>query len=436
MIFYKPLSLFINSLMCSCILAADIQSPYLGPDGRYPTGVSADGSVIVGMAWNVGGANPSGNTRPFRLTASGLDYLPILASTRPFPSFITNRSSGVSDSGNSITGNVESANGSYRYSQAFRYKDGIMQGLGSLYSLVYGNDALSSAGTAISADGNVIAGYANAPDSVRGIMGATAFRWVDGSGMVDLGDLPGGNQWSRADGISGDGKVVVGVSSSANSTGEAFRWSSVEGMTGLGFLATVGRDYYSDAVDASFDGSVIVGNSASTGHAYEAFVWKQATGMIGIGVLPGDVSSQALAISGDGRVVVGNSNSSPVYYDQHAFIWTENDGMQNLQTYMGEKYGIETGILQWATGISTDGCTIVGWSEPSAGSFTLWIISGLSSKPTISIYPNVNNTIRIEFTGVLEQSTDLLDWSVVTPQPTSPYTLVPASPRVFFRSRK
>ena len=43
-----------------------------------------------------------------------------------------------------------------------------------------------------------------------------AFRWTTGGGMVGLGDLPGGNFYSDADGVSGDGSVVVGCSDSAS----------------------------------------------------------------------------------------------------------------------------------------------------------------------------------------------------------------------------
>ncbi|MCH7603269.1 MAG: hypothetical protein IIB54_10920, partial [Planctomycetes bacterium] len=51
-----------------------------------------------------------------------------------------------------------------------------------------------------------------------------------------LGDLPGGSISSGAWGVSADGSVVVGVSSSTSGQ-EAFRWTSGGGMVGLGDLA-------------------------------------------------------------------------------------------------------------------------------------------------------------------------------------------------------
>ena len=51
-----------------------------------------------------------------------------------------------------------------------------------------------------------------------------------------LGTLPGHNYSLAAD-ISADGVVVVGSSGIVNTAvGEAFRWSAVEGMIGLGDL--------------------------------------------------------------------------------------------------------------------------------------------------------------------------------------------------------
>ena len=56
--------------------------------------------------------------------------------------------------------------------------------------------------------------------------------------MVGLADLPGGESFSEAFGISADGAVVVGLSRSAASGSlyEAFRWTESEGMVGLGDL--------------------------------------------------------------------------------------------------------------------------------------------------------------------------------------------------------
>ena len=53
--------------------------------------------------------------------------------------------------------------------------------------------------------------------------------------FVSLGDLPGGRFQSAAIGVSGDGHVVVGEGSSPQGR-EAFRWTAETGMIGLGDL--------------------------------------------------------------------------------------------------------------------------------------------------------------------------------------------------------
>ena len=65
-----------------------------------------------------------------------------------------------------------------------------------------------------------------------------AFRWTATRGIEGLGFLAGGSVSSAAYGVSGDGKVIVGSSRSANSgtLREAFRWTSGGGMVGLGDL--------------------------------------------------------------------------------------------------------------------------------------------------------------------------------------------------------
>jgi probable HAF family extracellular repeat protein len=59
-----------------------------------------------------------------------------------------------------------------------------------------------------------------------------AFRWTQQTGMVGLGDLPGGTFNSTADGISADGSIIVGTSTTGLGD-EAFIWDSGNGMRNL-----------------------------------------------------------------------------------------------------------------------------------------------------------------------------------------------------------
>ena len=81
--------------------------------------------------------------------------------------------------------------------------------------------------------------------------------------FMGLGDLPGGDFYSVAFGVSDDGTTVVGWSRGPDpgipfrTSYEAFRWTEAEGMVGLGDLDTT--FVFSRANDVSADGSVIVG---------------------------------------------------------------------------------------------------------------------------------------------------------------------------------
>lgn len=179
-----------------------------------------------------------------------------------------------------------------------------------------------------------------------------------------LGYLPGSFPEGEANGVSGDGSVVVG--SCHNSRGfywtveddmtalygcrpeaasfdgsvivgvtrnwEGFYWTEETGLVGIGDLP--GDDFYSIASDISYDGSVIVGQSKG-GNGFEAFRWTLSTGMQGLGDLAGGTyDSRGFAVSPDGSIVMGHSNSET---GREAFIWSELTGMIGLGTLPGSR---------------------------------------------------------------------------------------------------
>ncbi|NEQ62731.1 MAG: PEP-CTERM sorting domain-containing protein [Moorea sp. SIO4A1] len=212
----------------------------------------------------------------------------------------------------------------------------------------------------ISDDGLVAAGASFSPESALSVPPLQSFRWTAETGLVPLGDLPGGAFSSFTLNISGDGSVVVGSGESASGT-EAFRWTEETGMVGLGDLA--GGAFFSTATNASFDGSVVVGNSiSSTGP--EGFRWTEETGLVGLGDLAGgEILSNATSISNDGLVIVGASSSdnSVDSGGTEAFRWTAENGMVGLGDLAGGNF------FSVALAVSGDGSIIVGQSESSRG---------------------------------------------------------------------
>jgi probable HAF family extracellular repeat protein len=329
-----------------------------GDNYSYATAVSGDGSVVVGgsaLQPYVGG----GSYQAFRWTTnSGMLALGHLPGDNYSQAF------GVSGDGSVIVGSSDTDYISA--GQAFRWTAGSgMVGLGYLPGHT------NSSAAAVSSNGLVIVGTSGLPgaDSLyyQNYAGAPgryeAFRWSTGSGMAGLGYLPGGTN-SSAHGVSADGLVIVGTSSSASGN-QAFRWSAGSGMVGLGYLP---GDTSSSASGASTDGSVIIGTSSSSAGA-QVFRWTAASGMVALGYLPGDQFSYGNAVNADGAVVVGQSFNSYL-----AFRWA-GSGIQSLP--------IDGGF-----GVSADGNTIVGQGEQTDGrsiALVATITDSVAAGPTLSI---------------------------------------------------
>ncbi len=306
--------------------------------GAY--GVSSDGQVVVGNSISASGY------KAFRWTSAGG-----MVSIGP------GYANAVSADGQVIAG----LNGG----EAFRWTN--LSGMISLGDLPGGS--FESGATGVSSDGQVVVGYSSSTS------GYEAFRWISAGGMIGLGDLSGGSFESVANGISSDGQVIVGRGTSGSGT-EAFRWTNDGGMVGLGDLP--GGYFNSWATAVSSDGSIVIGTSSSTAsfasyeNATEAFRWTSVGGMVGLGDLPGgDFHSSANAISSDGSIVAGQSISALGY---EAFIWDNVNGMQNLKDMLIDKCGLDlTGWQLWsATGISADGLTIIGWGYNPSGDQEAW----------------------------------------------------------------
>jgi probable HAF family extracellular repeat protein len=166
--------------------------------------------------------------------------------------------------------------------------------------------------------------------------------------FVPLGDLGGGFGFYEAAGLSPDGSVVVG----RTSTGEPISWSPGGGVNVLEIPPFRG---YPDA--ASLTGSVVVGFSGDDPEldcCERPVVWTEGD----LSYLPGNPEREGRAtdISDDGAVVVGwEATTTPAEdnigeLDSEAVRWTES------RTVLGPGR---------ATGVSTDGLVVVG--EPPQG---------------------------------------------------------------------
>ena len=291
-------------------------------------GVSADGSVVSGWA---------GTSSPhiaFRWTAdTGMEDIGSLAPNRDTEAW------GLSADGRVIVGYGFVSSGIYR---GFRWENGAFMQFGTL-----GGD--TSWAYAASGDGSVVVGAAQVASGFN-----HAFRWTPGSGMVDLGVLPGAVR-SVGRAVSLDGEVVAGWSGFGTLIHHAFRWQN-------GVMTDIHNPAFgnSEALGISGDGNTVVGAWAPTSWVPTLpFRWTSSTGMVDLGTLGGQWG-EAWATSNDGSVIVGWSDRDPGETSEWAaFRWTPSGGMEDLNVTYASL--IPPGSrLEWASAVSPDGRFIVG----------------------------------------------------------------------------
>ncbi len=200
-----------------------------------------------------------------------------------------------------------------------------------------------------------------------------------------LGDLPGGNVYSGATGVSDDGLVVIGVSMSLPCSPpapltceqypwpyEAFRWTA-NGMVGLGYLATQNGVGHSIALGVSADGSIVVGvSNQSVLFPDQAFRWTNGV-MSDLSL--GCFQSWGHAVSADNSVVVGYCSTVA---DGRATRW-----VNGVKLDLGDLPGGL--VLSAARDVTPDGSVIVGPATSDAGQEAFrWVggvMTGLGDLP-------------------------------------------------------
>jgi probable HAF family extracellular repeat protein len=301
----------------------------LGGVESVATGVSADGSVVVGWV-----KYANGKGRAFRWTAkTGMQDLGTLGG-------FVSVAFGVSADGSVVVGSAMNSLGQGR---AFRWTAaGGMQDLGTLPKY---ED--SSVAFGVSADGSVVVGHSAVVGgaAVDNKLQPRACRWTPRTGMQELRALFDVDE-SVAFSVSADGSVVVGLVKYASGKISAFRWTASTGMQDLSAQPYIA----SEARGVSADGSVVVGGSSGG-----AFRWTAKTGMQLLGTFGG--ISLARDVSANGSVVVGYSEDTRG--QPRAFRWTAKTGMQDLNRLYASL--LRDGSVLWdAHAVSPNGRYIVG----------------------------------------------------------------------------
>lgn len=350
-------------LVHGAVSAADITPLGDLPNGTFysvANGISSDGSVVVGYSFS---ASSLHGREAFRWTReTGMVGL------GDFPGGNLNSiAMATSADGSYVVGWGETGFGVV---EAFRWSaDDGMVGLGDLPG---GKDY--SAAEDVSADGSIVVGWGTKSD----FLNSEAVYWTADTGMQPL--RPYFGLRGSANAVSDDGSIIVG-GGIFGSNSRAFSFK--DGIFSvLGNLD--GGEIWSQAINISGDGKVIVGRGSSAA-GLEAFRWTSDEGMIALGDLAGGhVNSIAWDVSANGSVVVGMGQTEA---GDEAFIWTEAAGLRRLADVLIAKGGDVTGWeLNNARGISADGLWVVGDGINPDGNREAFLIN-LETSIAIDIRP-------------------------------------------------
>lgn len=241
----------------------DLGSPHAAGCGGDIAGgfdISADGEVVVGLAWN------GCSAAAFRWTDGAFTNLDVLGtpssgSTNP----PNNRASVISDDGTVMAGFAQ--NGNIDRSAAVWNADGTG------FMLDPSNVDAPSEILSISADGKTLAG-------VRGWDGII---WTEGTGIVVMSrlesSLPSDPMYPNA--ISADGGLVFGgVGDPWWGVQTAFLWTAQDGMTALTEVAIAAGvtlpegTMFNNVLGASADGTVLIGTAMDAEFLPRTFVLR------------------------------------------------------------------------------------------------------------------------------------------------------------------
>ena len=306
---------------------------YLAPEA-LPRGEGANGFVTVGALYSGG----------------GFHWMPTSGVTE----IGGTQAVAVGANGRTIVGNALDPRG---FEQAAIWQGGRSWRLLGSVGAQRPCDLLISATYGASSDASVIVGLA-----WDGCGYARAFRWEEKTGMVDLGTLSGGS--TRANGVSGDGRVVIGWDTHPTGFRQGAKW-----VDGRGELIRGPAGFVGEAHDTNHDGSIIVGTNCNPNDATPTgWIWTASGGLtcstlrLPAWAVPVPFYQVLMeAVSDDGRVVGGSLSfgldaESAVWFDGEPFV---------LRDYL-RSHGVPDAFEGWVntgfvTDVSADGRTLVGY---------------------------------------------------------------------------
>lgn len=319
-----------------------------GANSSTVTGISADGSTVIGTSSNVS------VTAPFRWTASS-GFQSFATPPGASASFTPNA---VSGDGQFIIGTVEVVGAPFDRAYRWSSRGG--------YQLLSSTLSETAHGAAISRDGTIAAGSVSDGTGSNGL-----FTWTQAGGLSGKG--AGGvydNYQITPTSMSADGSVIIGHDhhfvipdfQPTIVTDTGFRYTAATGIVDFHYSFDTRQGGYPLATNGAGNAFVGIGPDGTpyawtfndlTGHSLGAFAGK------------------ASGISDDSRTIVGYSSAS-----NSAQIWLNGSvSSTSLQNFLLDNgvSNLSGWTLQNAIGISADGRTIVGVGTDPSGHTEGWI---------------------------------------------------------------
>ncbi len=359
------------------------------PNSRA-TGVSEDGDIVVGYASGNAGA------LAFRWTPSlGVQSLGVL------PSFTHSYALAVSGDGTTVVGSSQGPGG---FQSAFRWTDAA----GMLPLIPASQTTPQSTARAVNRDGTVVVG------SMSTLSGERAFRWTPSGGVVDMG-LPVGATEAAGSAVSDDGDTVAGwaVYPGADRPQRAFRWRQETGFEDVGCLPGMTEPRVT-AITA--DGVLAIGYCISAGGGTRGFAWSSVGGMVsldsfveGLGLdLQGRSLAGAFDITENGTSIATRSNdaivirglppacSRPIILLQPSDTWV---APSTSLTFLCDAVGQDV-VQQW----TRNGSLLVDSERVSGSRSSMLVIAGFGAADQGTYQCVVSNSCDTEVSDSVQAS--------------------------------
>ena len=305
----------------------------------YPTDISADGSIVVGVFDGQVG------TPQFRWDLNAGTFENIEGAKWG--------SVAISSDGTKIAGGVADTDGSIK---AGIYENGAW----TILPPVPGTTPCTEDGHTthngvfdISGDGSTVVGLSYGDGCFRG--GIRAYKWTAAGGSVVLPKSSSFNYMTRANAVNYDGSIIVGLDEATSGMWRGAFWNN-----GVIKLITRNGLNVQSAQDVTRDGQYIIGQSsqASSGQAWRYSV--AANIVTPLGQFPGYDGGSGYAISDDHGVVSGASTSSNSGA-LTAALWTAGLRWSNYYTFLSAQgVNIDNLAFYGVSAMSGDGHVFAG----------------------------------------------------------------------------